>query len=71
MSVKNYKKKLTIRKYEKESSERENCFSGSAKKNKEDRTILFKKKWYRIPLAYVPKRRFNYIAFYQPVLFGR
>lgn len=40
-------------------------------KNKGDLEILLKEKWYRIPLDYAPKRQFNYLAFYQPVSFGR
>jgi|GEM_PF-430128 len=40
-------------------------------KNKSDLEILLKKRWYRIPAAFLPKRTFNYIAFYQPAIFGR
>ncbi len=40
-------------------------------KNKRDLEILLKEKWYRIPVRYAPLRRFAYLAFYQPVAFGR
>ena len=40
-------------------------------KNKSDLDILLSENWYRIPVKYSPKRRFNYLAFYQPALFGR
>lgn len=40
-------------------------------KNKRDLEILLAEKWYRIPIKYAPKRQFQYLAFYQPVLFGR
>jgi len=40
-------------------------------KNKRDLNILLTKNWYRIPVAHAPTRQFNYLAFYQPVLFGR
>ena len=40
-------------------------------KDKRDFGILLSENWYRIPVAYAPKRRFNYLAFYQPALFGR
>jgi len=40
-------------------------------KTKQDRKILFTEGWYRIPKQYAPKRRFEYIAFYQPASFGR
>ena len=40
-------------------------------KSKNDLKILLKKHWYRIPLCYLPKRKFKYIAFYQPAVFGR
>lgn len=40
-------------------------------KNKKDREILFKEKWYRIPVIYAPRRQFNYLAFYQPISFGK
>ena len=40
-------------------------------KSKNDRKILLQKHWYRIPIAFLPKRKFKYIAFYQPVLFGK
>ena len=39
-------------------------------KDKRDLNILLKKKWYRVPLFYAPKRRADYIAFYQPTSFG-
>ena len=40
-------------------------------KNKRDQRILLKEHWYRIPVAHLPKRKFNYIAFYQPAGFGK
>jgi len=40
-------------------------------KQKRDLNILLKEGWYRIPLAHIPKRKFSYIAFYQPVSFGK
>lgn len=40
-------------------------------KSKNDRKILLGHHWYRIPIAFLPKRRFDYLAFYQPALFGR
>lgn len=43
----------------------------SVLKNKSDLRILLKDNWYRIPMAFLPKRKFTYLAFYQPALFGR
>jgi len=40
-------------------------------KDKRDLDILLKENWYRIPVAYAPTQRFDYLAFYQPTLFGR
>ncbi|MBI4086111.1 MAG: DUF559 domain-containing protein [Candidatus Liptonbacteria bacterium] len=40
-------------------------------KRKRDLTILLRERWYRIPRAWFPKRKFQYLAFYQPALFGR
>ncbi len=40
-------------------------------KNRRDLNILLTENWYRIPAAYAPTRRFDYLAFYQPTLFGR
>lgn len=40
-------------------------------KDKRDLAILRRKRWYRMPLARAPKRRFKYIAFYQPAAFGK
>ncbi len=39
-------------------------------KNKSDLVILLSENWYRIPAKYAPKSQFNYLAFYQPALFG-
>lgn len=39
-------------------------------KNKRDFNILLTENWYRIPITYAPTRRFDYLAFYQPALFG-
>ena len=43
----------------------------SVLKNKRDFDALMAEKWYRIPLAHMPAQKFRYIAFYQPVSFGR
>lgn len=43
----------------------------SVLKNKRDLSILLKKRWYRIPAVFLPKRCFNYVAFYQPAIFGQ
>lgn len=40
-------------------------------KNRRDRDILLREKWYRIPCSAAPKRVFRYLAFYQPACFGR
>ncbi|MEK7547130.1 MAG: DUF559 domain-containing protein [Patescibacteria group bacterium] len=40
-------------------------------KNKNDLRILFHDHWYRVPAVFMPKRRFEYLAFYQPSIFGR
>lgn len=40
-------------------------------KNKSDRRILLRNHWYRIPVAFLPKRKFTHLAFYQPASFGR
>jgi very-short-patch-repair endonuclease len=40
-------------------------------KNKADLDILLKYHWYRIPVEFLPARKFKYIAFYQPVSFGK
>ncbi len=40
-------------------------------KNRRDLDILLSENWYRIPVKYSPKRQYNYLAFYQPALFGR
>jgi len=40
-------------------------------KDRRDLNILLREKWYRIPVAYAPRRRFDYLTFYQPALFGR
>lgn len=40
-------------------------------KDRRDLDALLVKKWYRIPVKHAPKRRFQYLAFYQPVGFGR
>ncbi|MCR4328375.1 MAG: DUF559 domain-containing protein [Patescibacteria group bacterium] len=36
-------------------------------KNRRDLGILFNERWYRIPVRYMPKRAFEYLAFYEPV----
>ena len=40
-------------------------------KNKRDLGILLEKHWYRIPVFFLPKKKFDYLAFYQPEGFGR
>ena len=40
-------------------------------KDRRDLSILLKENWYRIPVKYAPKRKFDYLAFYQPLSFGR
>ena len=40
-------------------------------KSKRDQRILLKEHWYRIPVAHLPKRKFEYIAFYQPASFAK
>lgn len=40
-------------------------------KNPKDLEILLNEHWYRIPLVFMPKRPFEYIAFYQPAIFGK
>lgn len=40
-------------------------------KNKKDLNILLKKHWYRIPVSNSPRKKAEYIAFYQPALFGK
>ncbi|OGZ08213.1 MAG: hypothetical protein A3D65_02550 [Candidatus Lloydbacteria bacterium RIFCSPHIGHO2_02_FULL_50_13] len=39
-------------------------------KQKSDLRILLRGRWYRVPAAFFPKRRFAHIAFYQPAVFG-
>ena len=40
-------------------------------RDRRDLNILLTENWYRTPVTHVPTRQFNYLAFYQPVLFGR
>lgn len=40
-------------------------------KNRRDRDLLFREHWYRMPVFTAPKRKFRYLAFYQPAAFGR
>ncbi len=40
-------------------------------KDKRDLGILLKKRWYRIPVFYLPKKKFQYLAFYQPASFDK
>lgn len=39
-------------------------------KDKRDLGALLTKRWYRIPVLYAPKRKFKYLAFYQPAGFA-
>ncbi len=40
-------------------------------KNRRDLDLLLKKHWYRIPFEFAPIRKFQYLAFYQPISFGK
>lgn len=40
-------------------------------KNRRDLGLLLTERWYRIPTRYAPSRRYTYLAFYQPAVFGR
>jgi len=40
-------------------------------KDRRDLNILLTESWYRIPMRHAPKRKFDYLAFYQPTSFGR
>lgn len=40
-------------------------------RNRRDLNILLDENWYRIPVAHAPVQKFNYLAFYQPAVFGR
>lgn len=40
-------------------------------KSKNDRRILLREHWYRIPVEFSPKRKFQYLAFYEPRIFGK
>ena len=40
-------------------------------KSRRDLEILLTERWYRIPKKYMPRRKFKYLAFYQPEIFGR
>jgi len=40
-------------------------------KNRRDLEILLKENWYRIPVFYAPKKKFEYLAFYEPLKFGK
>jgi len=40
-------------------------------KSPHDLKLLRTEHWYRIPFAHSPIRKFDYIAFYQPAVFGR
>jgi len=40
-------------------------------KNRRDFKLLMHKNWYRIPIDHAPKREFDYLAFYQPLEFGK
>ena len=39
-------------------------------KDRRDFNILLTGNWYRIPMTHAPRRRFDYLAFYQPAPFG-
>ena len=40
-------------------------------KDKRDLDALLTRRWYRIPALHAPKRKFKYLAFYQPAGFAR
>jgi len=40
-------------------------------RNRRDRDILLRRRWYRMPLVWAPRRKFQYLALYQPAAFGR
>ena len=40
-------------------------------KSRRDLDLVLQERWYRIPCAWMPKRRFSYLAFYEPVRFGK
>lgn len=40
-------------------------------KSRNDRQILLSERWYRIPVEFLPKRKFKYLAFYQPAVFRK
>jgi len=40
-------------------------------KDRRDLGLLLHRRWYRIPLAHAPRRRFSHLAFYQPAGFGK
>jgi len=40
-------------------------------RDRRDLDILLRKRWYRIPVAHAPRRRFSHLAFYQPASFGK
>ncbi len=40
-------------------------------KRQRDLAILRREHWYRIPVAKAPRRKFHYLAFYEPARFGR
>lgn len=40
-------------------------------KDRRDLGAMLAQKWYRIPVKHAPRRKFKYIAFYQPAGFGR
>jgi hypothetical protein len=43
----------------------------SVLKNWRDFQILLHENWYHIPVAKMPKKDFKYLAFYQPLSFGK
>ncbi|KKQ36009.1 MAG: hypothetical protein US50_C0001G0011 [Candidatus Nomurabacteria bacterium GW2011_GWB1_37_5] len=40
-------------------------------KNKNDLKTLLEHHWYRIPISHSPIKHFDYLAFYQPISFGK
>ncbi|MBI5220933.1 MAG: DUF559 domain-containing protein [Candidatus Liptonbacteria bacterium] len=40
-------------------------------RSRRDLAILLRENWYRIPIKHAPTRKFQYLAFYQPAIFGK
>ena len=71
MSVIGYMQKEKAKKERVESQKAKGRVLLAVVKDKRDLELILKKKWYRIPIAHAPRLRFQYLAFYQPISFGR